>query len=126
VSVCKLAGTGIIAAGPARKQVGTGRNKDSNVDSFLRKPPVLVVPTDVCLGKLEEKETDEPCLHAACCWHNAALGGTSEQDHRVKHLQNEPDGSCRMYRRAGARYHSERIKDDLNMTLHRPNSWGNS
>jgi hypothetical protein len=67
VSVCKLVGTGIIAAGPARKQVGTRRNKDSNVDSFLRKPPVQVVPTDVYLGKLETKETDETCLHAACC-----------------------------------------------------------
>jgi hypothetical protein len=80
VSVCKLAGTGIIAAGPARKQVGTCRNKDSNVDSFLRKPPVRVVPTDVCLGTLEKKETNEPA-----CMLRAA--GIMQQDHRVKHLQ---------------------------------------
>lgn len=89
MSVCKLVGTGIIAAGSARKQVGTRKNKDSNVDSFLRKPPVQVVPTDVCLGKLEKNQQMKlACmLRAACCRHNAALGGISEQDHRVKHLQ---------------------------------------
>ena len=69
-------------------------------------------------------------MNPACMLRAAAIMQHSEA-HLSKTIElntykSELDGSCRMYRRPGARYDSERIKDDIIITLHRPNLWGNS